>query len=186
MEAEIWKPLIGYGDMHDVSNLWRIRSYYKWKPTILSPCLSKKENWYIRVNIKQKLFTLHRLVAQTFIPNQENKPQVNHINWIKTDNRVENLEWVTHKENMRHAWETGLSKVSENNFYIKNNPWKWKFWKDHNRSKSVIQFSKNLEFIREWGSIAQAWSTLSVSSSDICQCCLWNIKSAGWFMWKYK
>jgi predicted XRE-type DNA-binding protein len=70
---------------------------------------------------KGKRITVHRLVAQHFIPNPENKPEVNHLNGVKTDNSVDNLEWVTSQENIIHSWENGHSKkrFGEENYHSK-------------------------------------------------------------------
>lgn len=107
-EKEIWLPIDDYPNF-SVSNFGRIR---KNNLKIFTP--SPKRNGYIEVCLTnengQKSFLLHRLVAKYFIKNSENKPIVNHINGLKTDNRLENLEWVTSSENRKHAHDNNLIK----------------------------------------------------------------------------
>lgn len=120
---EIWKDVIGYEGIYQVSNLGRVKSLSrvvkKWDGhrTINSIILKQSllvgyPSVMVSVNNISKRIKAHRIVAIAFIPNPENKPCVNHINGIKTDNRVENLEWCTHSENQIHAFKTGLNKVS--------------------------------------------------------------------------
>jgi len=127
---EIWKPIKGYEGIYDVSNKGRIRSYSllgKASNTknelLIRKVRSNVFGYYIvdlRKNGKRETFLVHRLVAREFIPNTENKKQINHKNGIKTDNSVENLEWSTSKENMQHAIKAGLLKCKSGRKVNKN------------------------------------------------------------------
>jgi hypothetical protein len=130
---EIWRT-IRENDYYQVSNLGRVKSIARKVPhsacgevsvreRILKPAIDSKG--YERVALARskslKTYKVHRLVADSFIDNHKNKSQVNHINGIKTDNKVENLEWCTNKENAQHAVDNGL--------------WSYKKGHEHHRSK---------------------------------------------------
>jgi hypothetical protein len=120
---EIWLPILGYEGLYEISSLGRVKSLARiyistkgHKQSLKEKILNSGDDSYgyrsvsLSKNNSQKTQKIHRLVAQTFIPNLNNYPQVNHINGIKIDNRVENLEWCNNSHNQIHAYKTGLNK----------------------------------------------------------------------------
>ena len=120
---EIWKDVIGYEGIYLVSNYGNIKSIYRNNKYLL---LEKTYDGYLRAafyrNGKKERFHVHRIVANAFIENKEYKKCVNHINSIRNDNRLENLEWVTHRENTHHHYNKktkhiGISYAKRMNVY---------------------------------------------------------------------
>ena len=157
----VWKWWNGATRKHDWKFLkcWVNSSWYR------TACL-RKDN-------KTITFQLHRLFAQAYIPNPENKPQVNHKNWIRTDNRVENLEWCTASENSLHSFHT----IKTNQYLCYN---------EHNikRYIKVWQYSKGWEFIKEFESTQKAGRDIGLEQSGIYRCITWKYKTCWWFIWK--
>lgn len=125
MDYEIWKPIEGYEGYYQVSTFGNVRSLDRLvldkncksrfiKGVQIKPCVHHKG--YLEVHLskdnEEKIFKVHRLVAQAFIPNPEGLPQINHKNCDKTDNHVFNLEWCTNTENHKHKIDNGLNMVS--------------------------------------------------------------------------
>lgn len=117
---EVWKDIPGFEGYYQASNLGRIKSLgtiTKYRPQEKVLKLATTSLWYKRVHIghaaNRRTWGVHRLIAITFIPNPDNKPQVNHIDGNPSNNRVENLEWCTAKENIRHSYDK-LGKKAHN------------------------------------------------------------------------
>lgn len=127
---EIFKEVKGFDGLYMISNYGNLKSFHGGKETFLKPKKNLKGYVYFGLSLNKKDFSRfqHRLIAESFIDNPENKPQINHINGIKTDNRIENLEWVTNGENGKHAVRTGLRRPA----------YKDKYGKDHNQSKPIV------------------------------------------------
>lgn len=108
---EQWKDIIDYEELYEVSSMGNIRNKKTGK------ILSNNSSSYVCVSLFKnktlKRFLGHRIVAKAFIDNPLNKKEVNHINGIKNDNRIENLEWCTPKENISHSWRIGTSKMTD-------------------------------------------------------------------------
>lgn len=118
---------------------------------------------------------VHRIVAETFIPNPQLRKEINHKNGKKTDNRIENLEWTTRSLNLQHAFRV-LNRTAPN---------KNKFGKDNPKSKIVLQI-KNGKILAEFYGTSEAKRKTRINQSNISACCLGKRKTAGGYQWQYK
>lgn len=174
---EIWKDIPGYENLYQVSNFGRVKSNHHGrghKPKMLK---NISRNGYVSVilckNKSQKNVFVHRLVADCFVPNPENKPCVNHIDGDKSNPCSSNLEWCTQKENISHAINNGLFKPNAR--YLLN--------KAPRPTKPIYQFDKNGKFIKKWDSCRDVCNYLGVKDSHIYDCISGKCHSAYGFIW---
>ena len=172
---EIWKEIKGYRGRYQVSNLGTVRSMpasMTCRKKILKPHKSGKG--YLSCGLSKdgirKSFYIHRLVAEYFITNYDDKPQVNHIDGNKLNNCASNLEWCTPKENIQHSVRTGLSPLGKN----------------HHSNKAIHQFTMEMEFVAEYYSIRQASNATGIYYCGISLCLSGKYKHSGGYIWKYK
>lgn len=162
------KWIEGYEGLYKVSSEGTVCSFQNGKIRILKP---RNSGGYLQVTLckdgEVKSFLVHRLVALAYIENPENKPQINHVDGDKKNNSVENLEWTTAGENIRHSVSTGLQTNTHHN-------------------KITLQFSLDGEFIKEYPSAEAACRELGLRYNAL-SCCLGGYnKTAFGFKWKYK
>lgn len=180
---EIWLPIDDY-DGYEVSNYGRVKSLERVDSlgrTVKERILKQgnDKDGYQRVQLckdgNPKMLSVHRLVASAFIPNSNNLPQVNHIDEVKTNNHVSNLEWCTVEYNCNYgARNEKVSKAMSG-----------KFGKDNPTSKQVIQLTLNNEVVKTWDSMMDVQRKLGYYQSSISQCCKGRYKSAHGYKWVY-
>ena len=170
---EIWKDVSGYEGLYKVSDKGRVKSLKFGKVKILKPVRNKYGYLCVCLfkNRNRKKFMVHRLVAQVFLPNPQNLPQVNHKDEDKTNNSVQNLEFCDRKYNCNFG--TRNQKISEK-------------MTNGKLSKPVLQYTKYGEFVREYNSLSDIKRNLVYDKGYISKCCNGKLKSAYGFVWKYK
>lgn len=203
-QKEEWKPIIGYEGLYEVSNYGRVRSLTRtivrsdgriqtFKGVILSGTMHNR-GYRDVVLTKDGISTrylIHRLVATAFIPNPYNKPELDHINTIRTDNRVENLRWVTRRENCANNITRKRIYDRANSSVVKEKILSTKV-KNNSRlaPKRVYQFTIDGEFIAEYSSCHEATRETGISFTSISTVARRgkhprNEKSAGGYLWSY-
>lgn len=174
---EEWKDIKEYEGKYQISNLGNVKALdYKRtkKEKILKPRINSTGYMVVNLykNAKFKTFKIHRLIAQAFIINPENKPCINHIDGNKLNNSIDNLEWCTYRENTIHAIKNGLASSPKPRYGL-----------DNYKAKSVKQYSLDGKFIKHWDCIREASKYLNATHiSDVCK---GKRKSSKGFIWRY-
>lgn len=171
---EIWKDIKGFECLYQASNLGRVKSLEridargnKRKEKILKPKLTR--GYYevgLYKNSIRKMYLVHRIVWEAFNGQIPEGLQVNHINEVKTDNRLSNLNLMTAKENTN--WGSRNERISKN------------------CSKPVLQFTLDNVLVKEFLSIIQIERELGFSCGNIVNCCKGKLKQAYGYIWRYK
>lgn len=171
MKKEIFKDIEGFEGLYQVSNTGKVKSLdyrHTGKERVLKQC--KNKQGYFQLHLfkdgKCKLFRVNRLVADAFIPNPENKPEVGHKDDVKTNNVVSNLYWTDHISNCNYGGRNERMKKNMTGPY---------------KSKRVICVETNIIY----PSTIEAKRQTGINQSNICQCCRGKLKTAGGFHWQY-
>ncbi len=160
---EIWKDIVGYEGLYQVSNLGNVKS----KRKVLSQTKGKYLKVILSKNGKEKVVNVHRLVAQAFIPNIDNLPQVNHKDENKYNNKVENLEWCDNKYNNNYKDKAKRSSIGQSKY-------------------KIIQKDKNNNIIKIWPNIWELRHNTSYDTTNIRKCCKGQYEYAYGYKWEYE
>ena len=173
---EVWKDVMGYEGLYEVSSFGDVYSIKNNKNLKQRQIASYFGVMLYKNRIKKNKYT-HKLVANAFILNPENKSETNHKDGIKSHNWSGNLEWVTKSENIKHAYENGLRIPPRASL--------GKFGKDHHRSKKIYQFNKQGELINSYGSVCEANRITGIDRKAISNCANNKTKKSGGYVWSF-
>ena len=173
---EVWKDIQGYEGLYQVSNCGRIKSLIKNEKILKPGKVGKYYHVTLRKNNASKNFYVHRLVGSAFINNFKNFSDINHKDGNTANNNVDNLEWCTRSENIKHAYRILKRKISIEGL---------EEYREKNKKK-INQYDLQGNYIKTWTSISEAEKYLKVTSiGKICMCCKNKRKSAFGYKWKY-
>lgn len=168
MPVEIWKPVVGYEGLYEVSSIGRVKSIKRNTAInrILKPHNTKK---YFQVCLcKNGIIaykSVHRLVAEAFIPNPDNLPEVNHKDENKLNNEISNLEWISRSSNLKYG--TRLERIGKA------------------KSKAVKALNDEGVLVGEYESINEAAEATGLAPINISRCCRGIYKRSGGYIWQY-
>ena len=161
---EEWRDVLEFEELYQVSNFGNVRTVKNGEAEMSQ---QENRNGYMTVHLRNKgverRAMVHRLVAEAFIPNPDELRDVNHKKGDKSDNRVENLEWVSHSDNMAHSFRELGKNV-----------------------RHIVQLDLDNNFIERWNSIIEASEATGICRTDIGECCRGNRKHTKGYKWKYE
>lgn len=187
MSTEKWMPVVGYEGYYEISSNGNVRSLDRKTKSrtafgqTIKPAI--QNSGYLFVSLHKsgasKNFLIHRLVATAFISNNANKKYVNHINGVKTDNQVKNLEWCTFSENIQHSYDNGARKISAKHIS------RLRKFNTESKSIPVSQFTKDGRFVASFKSAAEASAATGFDYTGIRKCANGKLATCGKHVWKH-